>query len=647
MKFRALNYLLHRKLKTLILIFIIQHSLINLGCGKVEVSSLKSSYKPKSISISSDKPLEYYSVNLSSTIIPLGNSTAATGVGASPTGALTFNIGGIPTNGTGFTSPLGGGYTGTAASTINAGTGFLATIFVASSFTDGANGACSVLNVFSSISCLLSGFNISGNDLPASGNLTLRAFASNGFSNNYLDSSSLSVKRKVIEKFMNSTTDGAFRDSGDLGEGLVITLSNNKMIFIGGNSNNAKKLFVTDGTTISQLPNTCGSPTCDDAPAYLTLFNDKVYFFAYNSNSVFKLYVTDGTSVEQVSNTGLANTDFYIGINAAQYRPVVANNKLFLPLNNSAFKIKLYAVDSSGVLSQVSDIRGDNNLTDAPSYFASFGGYLYFSARNPGGFTKVFRTDGTSIEQISDTNPGFIKTDNPRMLYATDDGVYFWAQDALNTTRLYKTDGTTVVQVSNLHPGGDLAVQSIFDGMFSHVGNTLIFHGNNSNSMQKIYKYDAADSASPITQLSNTADSNSSWDLSWGFYKMGNEVYFAGAKSGIYKLYKTDGQTVTWLSDTSGGGRTVDDNPIILGSFDNDLYFAAKNPQGYFKLYKTDGTNVSQVMDLNSGNHDFNLASSSCSGVGPVFYTSGDVAFVSAYYDFSTCKEALFRIRAL
>lgn len=597
------------------------------------------SYRPSSVAITADKPLEYYSVDLTTTITPTETSLNATGTGSAPTGGDPGSGGGITTSaGSGITAPLGGGYTGTGFTTINAGSGFSATATVTSSFPSGATGACNILSPFSTINCLLSSFIITGSDLITTGSLTLIAYATNGGAQDYLNATSIPVRRKVIEKFMVGPSVGKFNNSWgyDLNSDISVTL-NGKMYFVAGNSHSVQKLFVTDGTSIQQLTNTTHNQSTSDDPIYLTVFNNKVYFIATDETGFARLFVTDGVSTTKVSNTsgtGAAG-DFSGGVIGVVFKPTVVNNKLFISLLNTSLVRKIYSVNTAGTLSQVSDIRG-SGVSDNPNYFSSLGGNLYFSAANTGNYRKVYKTDGSTLTTVSNTRNSIIASDVPIYNYATSDALYFWANDTSGFQRLYKTDGTSIKKITNNCASGDRP--TVVDNMFAQVGSVLYFWGNNTSCNSKLFKYDGTD----LIQISDSVPGF--FDIPGPLYVLGTDIYYVGSYTSIgYKrLFKYDGSTMTLVSNTSG---TFSDDPYILGTYDNDLYFISKNSSGYYKLYKTNGTTVSQVMDITPGAADFNSAS--CSSDLPVFYTSGDKAFFSAISNGTTCEESLFRIRSL
>ncbi|OYZ17165.1 MAG: hypothetical protein B7Y39_15575, partial [Bdellovibrio sp. 28-41-41] len=491
------------------------------------------SYKPSSVSISSNIPLEYYTVDYSSTITQIETTADATGAGTNPTGGNDGSTAGsgAASTGSGIAAPLAGSYSGTGYATINAETGFTATITVSSTFPSGATGSCNVLSPYSSITCLLTNFNITGTQLGStSGAFTLRAIASNGGPLDYLDSSSIPVKRKVIEKFMVAPFTGGFADSwGYYDSSLVSATVGGKLYFIGNSSYGTQKLFVYDGTTIKQLPNTTGDLMYDDYPMFLTVFNGKVYFIAQDETLHTRLFVTDGTSVTKVSYTSGATSpsgDFTGGAFAAMYRPIVANNKLFISLLNTTTSIrKLFSVDTSGNLAQVADLRGAG-FTDNPTYMSSYGGNLYFVAPNMGNYRKVYKTDGSAFSTVSNTRASVIASDIPVYTYASSDGVYFWAQDAGAKYRLYKTNGTTVTQITNNYSGGDRP--TLIDGMFANIGSTLYFWAHNANGQPKLFKYDGTN----LSQISNSSADQTFMDSVNELYTVGENLYFVSQYTG-------------------------------------------------------------------------------------------------------------------
>lgn len=606
------------------------------------------SYKPSAVSVSTDRPLEYFTLDLSTGITPTYTAGIVTENGATPAiGGNSYSGSGAGTNGGDQPAP-GGSSTGSGFTPINAYTPFTATATVSSTFPTGASGACNVQPPYNSISCFLTNFSITSSNLTTTGALTVRAYASNGGSLDYLYATSIPVKRKVIEKFMDGGT--GYYNFTDMNyyrpENGAVSLNGN-LYFTGPNEYGVQKLFVTNGTTITQLPSTSGDPTLDDYPFYLTVFNNLVYFVAYNSNSNPKLYVTNGVTTTQVSNTSGTQTlsDFIFSGYSSIKKPVVFNNKLYIQLIVSPWPVtKLFTIDASGTLAQFSDTRNNNAGSDNIGYLINFGSNLYFGAGNAGNYNKLFKTDGTSIINVSDTRNSVIAGDAIKYPIASSNALYFWANNATNIkTKLYKTDGSAVTPVSDtVHNANASDFYFAGESISASIGSDVYFWAYNASNAAKVFKTNGT----TVTQVSNTSGTQTAFDALYAtpMQVFNNEVYFLAGKNATtnYKLFKTDGTTTTQISNTINDN-LLGDLPNMLGVYDGDLYFTAKNPSGFKKLYKTDGTNVVQVMDLYPGNHDFDGA---CGGYGTSFWVLGAAAYITVV-DNNTCTGKLMRIRPL
>lgn len=81
------------------------------------------------------------------------------------------------------------------------------------------------------------------------------------------------------------------------------------------------------------------------------------------------------------------------------------------------------------------------------------------------------------------------------------------------------------------------------------------------------------------------------------------ELYFSKTKSaGIIKLYKTDGISVTQVSDILGA--SSDNIGTMHSGVDGNLYFAANDSTARSKLYKLSSTEIRKISSINAGNAD-------------------------------------------
>ncbi len=264
-----------------------------------------------------------------------------------------------------------------------------------------------------------------------------------------------------------------------------------------------------------------------------------------------------------------------------QTKMTLFNNELYFRLYDSGDKEKLYKTDGTSI-TQVSNTNpgGDDN----PTKLIVHNGSLYFRANDSSSRAKLFRTDGTNVTQVSNINPG--GGDGIAGLFSFGSDLYFQAYGDM-----YKTDGATVTLISDTNPGGE-------DYVYPNLifGAELYFYSHNSSGFAKLYKTDG----SSVTQVSNT---NPSGHDHPGVIEAGGTLYLKARNlSGNYKLYKVNGTTITQISDINPGG---DDAPGQIKEFGNTLFFSARDSSGNYKLYKTDGATVTRISDTNPGGNDY------------------------------------------
>ena len=213
---------------------------------------------------------------------------------------------------------------------------------------------------------------------------------------------------------------------------------------------------------------------------------------------------------------------------------------------------------------------------------------LYFMGTNSGGHSKLFKTNGTTVTQVSNIRDG--NNEYASELTTFNNEIYFTAQNASGHYKLFKTDGTTVTQVSNTRDGNNDSVARL-----TVFNNELYFSATNNSVHQKLFKTNGT----TVTQVGSTTSVSDGITL---LAVSNNELYFVARNSSLHKkLFKTNGTTVTQVSNTNNGDSDEIDQ---LELFNNELYFTAQNTSGYTKLFKTNGTTVTQVSDINNAGHD-------------------------------------------
>lgn len=374
-----------------------------------------------------------------------------------------------------------------------------------------------------------------------------------------------------------------------------------------------------------------------------------------------------------------------------------ALNSFTIPSNlfvNSTLSAKIYlkdfasnSVSSNSLTTKKYTFKQLTNFLPADNVMTMrhLANYVYFLANNSAGFYKVFRSNGTTVEQISDTYPGAddLPSTNAFMPY---NGYLYWGAhySAASQFKLTRTNGTTLERLSDDRVGasdgmgfnndyyngeicnntlffwgldaGGIARHFSFDGanlrQLSNVGgsheisntslqqdacmNNRLYYGSYTGASNRLYSTDGTD----FKQVSNSSGGGND-RVTLFFMKVNSKVLFSasttGAGTGI-KLHITDGATVNAESNTCAGcsdqGYSTDPHPVNING--TEVFFAGLNTAaGVTKLFSHDGTTLKQISDTCSG----------CSDVPAVFtqYATrpGNVAYLSL--NTSVGKSKLFK----
>jgi hypothetical protein len=116
--------------------------------------------------------------------------------------------------------------------------------------------------------------------------------------------------------------------------------------------------------------------------------------------------------------------------------------------------LKLYKTNGATV-TQVSNTRGNQSVTDYPHDFMVFNNELYFVANNSNGVLKLYKTNGATVTQVSNTSNNQSATDSPYSFTVFNNELYFIALGTEGHAKYFKANGLEVYQVSDINPGGD------------------------------------------------------------------------------------------------------------------------------------------------------------------------------------------------
>ena len=206
-----------------------------------------------------------------------------------------------------------------------------------------------------------------------------------------------------FNKLFRMTTDAAsitpvsnIRAHLSQSDGVTNLISwNNNIYFIAGapTSENSKKIWRYDGANVILVANVRASLTTTDAPAFMTVFGDKLYFVASaNADGDRKLFsINTSNTVTQVSNIVGNNTDDPAFLSTWDVdEDTIADYLVFSARKSNVGARKLFIMDSNESIEQVSDILpgGDDN----PGPGVSFMGDYYFPAHaNSNSDVKLMR----------------------------------------------------------------------------------------------------------------------------------------------------------------------------------------------------------------------------------------------------------------
>ncbi len=169
------------------------------------------------------------------------------------------------------------------------------------------------------------------------------------------------------------------------------------------------------------------SGTGDASISNMHELNGTMYFEALSN-----LWQSDGTDM------GTAAVSSAVGIGSVN-NVYAWNNLIFFEGDNGTDGDQLYVYNpTAGTTTNISNISGTNSNHD-PSDYAEFDGYLYYRGEDANDSSgHLFRTDGSTIEQLDDT---IIDVDDIVVLGGK---LYFEADNGSNGNELFTFDPATL-----------------------------------------------------------------------------------------------------------------------------------------------------------------------------------------------------------
>jgi hypothetical protein len=360
-------------------------------------------------------------------------------------------------------------------------------------------------------------------------------------------------------------------------------------------------------------------------------FVGSLYFPANNSNGVSKLYSYNPTTgvMTQISNIKNDQTQADNITSIATY-----NGSLFFVAELTTGVNKLFKYSTAGVLSQASNIAG-TGVSDNVGALLVYNTNLYFSATSSQKLYGYCEMGAgcipVGISQISNINAGQVDDIGAMIAY---NGLLYFSADAGTYSKLFTyCDGTGcgtqgIVQLTNTSTTDDCPNNFIvYDGI-------LYFSEQTSSGVNKLFSFNS--STTTLNQVSNINSSGSDGIAGVTTFG-GNLVFIANQSTSVAKLYKYSDQTtlITQLSNLNSSGSDLINNSFA--TYNNSLYFTGSDSSGFNKMYRLNGTTIYQIANMiNSSSDQEGLFLN----VGSLLYfsgfTSGTVSKLYQYCEPST-----------
>jgi ELWxxDGT repeat protein len=377
-----------------------------------------------------------------------------------------------------------------------------------------------------------------------------------------------------------------------------LTALGNNLFFTFHDPAHGTELWKSDGTPggTAMLKDLIGG-TGSSSPANFKVVGNALYFTANSNNQYQALWKTDGTAAGTVMVKDSVAT-----ISGTRMFHAIGNNLYFLSQDvNRGYAVDVWKSDGTAA----GTVR-----------VAQPGGYFPMSVLMKQGSNAIYWLDDKLIKYDGSGNTTLTSSVRPLNLnmrsnqWAEVNGVLYFAGEnqATRTMGLWKTDGT---------PGGTVLVKDRISArnLFNANG-TLYFAGNDSlGAGIELWKSDGT--AAGTVRLSDFNAGSSAWsgdgifDLSTDYpmvYQNGKVLLTAindEVTSTIPNslLAASDGTPGGTALLAHSGSETYGSFPAARFVWNDQMYFAAYEPNTGYELWKTDGTTAgtSMLRDLNPG----------------------------------------------
>ncbi len=429
------------------------------------------------------------------------------------------------------------------------------------------------------------------------------------------------------------------------------TTYNGKLYFVATEARTGNELWKTDGTDAgTSLVKDINAGTGNSVISNLVVFKNRLYFVADDGVHGPQFWMSDGTAEGTTIVTNNLPSSIYTIVVAGDYI-------YFLQAIDSRLGVWKFNGSNNGLTL----VKGGISTMNAPDNLMSALGLVFFSAQTGnGGYSKVWRTDGTAdgtypiTDELDGNGANLGGTAHPTQFIEYHGSLYFIARSyskfGSNSVGIVKTNGTVIgteymlgiyngsseiVEFGHAVIHADKLYFSFFDFDHNHYSvwesdgtksNTrniydlsnadyfspsslcsyrdgLFFTSGNANGGTSLVKYDAmAKEFYEVTELA-TQVSRPPFFIPGGY----SASHTLGGNLLYIELIKTDinfGEI--WVSDGSSSGTIKLSASVNSVSKDmilhNDmLFYVGVNSVKEIELWKTNGTlaGTSMVKDVN------------------------------------------------
>lgn len=328
------------------------------------------------------------------------------------------------------------------------------------------------------------------------------------------------------------------------------------------------------------------------SPLHLTQFNGKLYFYGNSGNNTGReLMEANGVSATLIQNInpGIANS-----IGNDLNRPIAGlNGVVYFTADNGSSGLELYSYNGTSAKLEA-DITFDAD-SSTPDNYVVLNNRIYFTATTAAHGKELYMFNpGTSPQRVTDINAGAANSVTGPTI-AFNARVYFVANTAANGAELwaYNPVTDTAILIADI----DTGAASSNPANFTLINNKVYFSATTFTHGRELYEFDGNSAPKRLTDISASALSSLSPTGANAFASFNNKIYFAARDtSGARHMYTYDpaNQQVALAFKINNNGNS---SPSDLVVYNNKLFFSAYEPATGFEIYSYDGTNPPAIVE--------------------------------------------------